>query len=116
MLDNEMCLNTTGNNIANSVTNGYKSDQTTERVFEEVILNRIDDTGRTPLGSYHHQVFTDEVHTDYSQGFPQMTNKHLDIFIDELYGETVTFITVERTGEVHLISIGNLKLYDDNNF
>jgi len=115
MLANEMCLNTTGNNIANSVTNGYKSDQTTERVFEEVILNRIDDTGRTPLGSYHHQVFTDEVHTDYSQGFPQMTNKPLDIFIDDLNGEAVTFITVERNGEELLIRNGHLKLDVDHN-
>lgn len=85
------------NNLANVDTAGYKKDDTAQRAFPELLIERIQygqrDSGiagipgsggiSTPLGSLYNGVYTQELIPQFQQGTLQETGRSLDIAIDD---------------------------------
>ncbi len=77
MLTQDRVLETAGNNLANSGTNGFKADRMASRTFGSMMVERIDGQ-RTPVGSVTLMAAPDREETDFSQGAVRQTGRALD--------------------------------------
>ncbi|MGL5978932.1 MAG: flagellar hook-basal body protein [Erysipelotrichaceae bacterium] len=81
MLVQQKKLNTMGNNLANIKTSGYKSEQVLVSTFDETLKLRVDANGKTQIGTGYARQQVDGIHTNFTQGDLQETERALDVAI-----------------------------------
>ncbi|MGF7535600.1 flagellar hook-basal body complex protein [Bacillus mexicanus] len=112
-------LDVVGNNIANQKSNGYKKDHETFRVFEEGVQKMIEGNRQKTIGDYEEEVHSDNVQTNYDPGLLKVTNRNLDLALEDktdLNGDSnVSFFEVEISGEKMLTRDGHFEIDEENN-
>lgn len=112
-------LDVIGNNIANQKSNGYKKDHETFRVFEEGVQKLVDGDYQKTIGNYEEEVHTDNVQTNYDPGLLKVTNRNLDLALEDkvdVNGDSsVSFFEVEIGGEKMLTRDGHFEIDEENN-
>ena len=113
MLTQNRTLNTVSNNIANTNTNGYKSQRLTSRTFGDMLIERVD-AQRTPIGHASLMNITaDKTVTDFTQGTIQPTDRALDFAIrgDGFFAvQTNDGVAYTRNGSFNMDTQGYLTL------
>lgn len=100
MISNIVKLNTVSDNIANSQTTGYKSDEATFRVFEENFA-RLKYQGESKrIGGYNDKVYVDNIQTNFRQGDMQFTDRNLDVALVDQDPNKTSFFVVERANGI----------------
>ncbi|NLL39962.1 MAG: flagellar basal-body rod protein FlgF [Clostridiales bacterium] len=78
-------METITNNIVNADTTGYKKDYLVSHSFDDVLIERINDTNNdvrsNPVGPLNFGTQVDQVYTDFSLGNVESTGKGTDLFI-----------------------------------
>lgn len=72
-------MNIISNNIANVSTPGYKADRLIQSTFQEQMIYRYDQEGKTQVGEVSWMNTADERVTDYSEGGLRETGGALDV-------------------------------------
>ncbi|MGE8207064.1 flagellar hook-basal body protein [Heyndrickxia sp. NPDC080065] len=116
------------NNMANSNTPGYKSDQSTIRAFPEMLLERIDPKSIPvennisfskfqTIGALNTGVYLQEAIPKFKQGDLQETELNTDLAIIDMNGNTSSaFFTVrDQNGQTKYTRNGNFTL-DQNGY
>jgi flagellar basal-body rod protein FlgG len=72
MLTQMKHMDVTGNNMSNSNTGGYKADRAVSVSFEDMLVKRTNDNGKSgqnpAVGPLNTGIYMDEVVTQHSQG------------------------------------------------
>lgn len=112
MLSQGRRLDVIANNMTNISTAGYKTEQYTDRTFDEVMVSRIGNKIKSPyetMETYQsHILAPDRLYTDFSQGSPEETNLPLDFAI---LGEG--FFAIETLDGVAYTRAGSFTLDND---
>jgi flagellar basal-body rod protein FlgF len=95
MLLQQRRLNTIANNIANVKTNGYKKEETIISSFQESLKYRIDEAGKTLIGSESKLQGIDEINFRFDPANLEDTNRSLDIAL-----VSEGFFTVRLNNEI----------------
>jgi len=74
-------MDVTSNNLANVNSTGFKRTGSIQNSFSEMLISRIDSSGKQELGSIGGGVELEENYTDYSAGEFKHTNNKLDLAI-----------------------------------
>jgi flagellar basal-body rod protein FlgG len=112
MLTQNRTLNTISNNVANTMTNGFKAQHVSGKSFGKLFLSRVD-SKTTPIGEATLMTTVDQVTTDFSQGALQPTENPLDFVIngDGFFGiQTNNGVVYTRNGSFNLDPQGYLVL------
>lgn len=112
MLTQNRTLNTISNNVANTMTNGFKAQHVSAKSFGKLLLSRVD-SRTTPIGEATLMTTVDKVTTDFSQGALQPTENPLDFVIngDGFFGVQTNNGTIyTRNGSFNLDPQGYLVL------
>jgi flagellar basal-body rod protein FlgF len=70
------------NNLANVNTTGFKADNTTNTVFDTMLLNACNKNGKTPIGSLGLGVQVSPTYTDFSGGAMVVTDNPHNLAIE----------------------------------
>jgi flagellar basal-body rod protein FlgG len=85
MLTQMKHMDVTGNNMSNSNTGGYKADRAVSVSFEDMLVKRTNDNGKSGqspvVGPLNTGIYMDEVVTQHSQGPLEQTGKSTDLAI-----------------------------------
>lgn len=112
MLTQNRTLNTVSNNLANSETNGFKSQRLTAKTFSDMVVDRVD-AQHTPIGDLSLITTADEAVTDFTQGAITPTGRALDFAIqgDGFFAvQSVGGVVYTRNGSFNLDAQGYLVL------
>lgn len=112
MLTQNRILNTVSNNMANSNTNGFKSQRLVAKTFGEMVADRSDGQS-APIGSLALGTTVDEAVTDFTQGPLNSTGRAMDFAIsgDGFFGvQTAGGVVYTRNGSFNLDTDGYLSL------
>ncbi|HAH79052.1 MAG TPA: flagellar biosynthesis protein FlgF [Ruminococcaceae bacterium] len=104
MLTQDRVLETAGNNLANSETNGFKADRIASKTFGSMVVQRLDGQA-TPIGTVTMMAAADREEPDFSQGTLRKTGRALDF---ALAGDG--FFAVQTAGGVLYTRRGGFKL------
>lgn len=119
MISFQSKLDVVGNNISNSKSNGYKKDHESFRVFEEGMRKMISNNGEVSIGPYQDQVHIDNIETNFDPGLLQITNKPLDVSIEDKPNangdKNISFFEVDIAGERQLTRDGHFQIDEENN-
>lgn len=77
-------METVTNNIVNADTTGFKKDYLVSHSFDDVLIERANDTGtvgRNQVGPLSFGAQVDQIYTDFTLGSAENTGKHTDLFI-----------------------------------
>lgn len=110
MLTQNRTLNTVSNNVANTMTNGFKAQHVSDKSFGKLFLSRVDSTV-SPIGEVTLMTTADQSTTDFSQGALQPTGRALDFAIngDGFFGiQTNNGTLYTRNGSFNLDTQGYL--------
>lgn len=110
MISNMIKLDVHSNNIANASTNGFKFDQETFRVLEETHLRSKKEGSSERIGTYHDEVFVDNIRTNFSVGSMTSSASPLDFaLVDESPAKT-SFFAIGKEGNTYLTKNGSFML------
>lgn len=111
IISNMTKLNVHSNNVANISTDGYKADQATFKVFEETYMKSKKGESSERIGSYNHQVYVDNVATNFMPGTMQASESPLDFAIlDKNSKEQTSFFVVQHGEDTFLTRNGHFML------
>lgn len=115
ILVQQRTLNVIGNNIANSQTNGYRTQRVQTSTFEQNYLTRIEEGNRKRIGEGDPAVIVDVVDTLFDESSLKETESPFDMAIVgdgyfNIAGNADTFLT--RNGNFNLDDQGYLVLED----
>jgi flagellar basal body rod protein FlgG len=101
-------FNTISNNIANSETDGYKTDESTFKVWEETYA-KIESKDRTEIiGGYNDQTYVDNTKVNFEAGSTKLTDQEFDFAItDPTNSKNVSFFMVQKDGQTYLTRNGH---------
>lgn len=105
MLLQQRRLNTISNNIANVKTNGYKKEETVISSFQESLNFRIDESGKTAIGSDSKLQGVEEINFRFDPANLEDTNRSLDIAL-----VSEGFFTVKQNNEIFYTRDGSFEI------
>ncbi len=105
MLIQQRRLNTIANNIANVKTNGYKKEETVISSFQESLNYRIDEAGKTRIGSSSKLQGIDEINFRFDIANLEDTNRSLDIAL-----VSEGFFTVKQNDQIYYTRDGSFEI------
>jgi flagellar basal body rod protein FlgG len=119
MISYQNKLEVVGNNVANIKSTGYKKDHETFRVFEEGMRKIISSDKAAKIGPYQDEVHVDNVQTNFSPGLLKLTDRALDVSLDDKRDKSgnsdVSFFEVELNGKKYLTREGKFQIDNENN-
>lgn len=111
MISNMTKLDVHSNNIANASTSGYKAEQNTFRVFEETYMRAKKADSNERIGAYYHEVYVDNIQTDFQTGSMMQSNSNLDFALaDTTDSNQTSFFVVGKEGNTYLTRNGHFML------
>lgn len=105
MMMQQRRLNTISNNIANIKTNGYKKEETVFSSFQESLNYRIDEQGKTIIGSTSKLTAVDEINFRFDLANLEDTNRALDIAL-----VSEGFFTVKQNNQTFFTRDGSFNI------
>ncbi len=112
MLSQISRMNVVTNNIANSQTTGYKSDQLITRSFADMMIERVNDPAvvsmSNEVGPLNTGVHIDEINTDFAQGVIEETDSMSDFAIQ---GDA--YFTIQSDQGIMYTRAGNFYVNND---
>lgn len=122
MLTQRKKIDVVSNNIINAETTGYKRDTASTRSFNEMFIERMNDSTSASInnrvGSLSYGIYTDETITSFEGGSYEQTDNYLDISIQGSGFFTIMTprgIRYTRAGDFTVSSSGNLTTKDGYN-
>lgn len=82
MLTQSRVLDAISNNISNAETPGFKKSTVTTKTFGNMVIDRVHEADRTPIGDATFMNTADKSVTDYTQGTVSQTGRSLDFAIN----------------------------------
>ena len=82
MITQNRVLDVISNNISNADTVGFKKSDMTTKAFGDLLIERVKNGSRTPIGHTTLMNTVDKTYTDYSQGGLNQTGRTLDFTIN----------------------------------
>lgn len=104
-------LSVVANNMANTVTNGFKSEEATFKTYYDANSIRHDRDNNTNLGAYSDEVYVDDITTNYSAGMITSSTSMYDLALEDSSpdGDT-SFFMVTKNGQQYLTRNGSFKV------
>lgn len=116
IISNMSKMNVHSNNVANLSTDGYKTDQTSFKVYEETFMKSKKSDSNDRIGSYNHQVYVDNIETNFMPGTMQASESPLDFAIlDANSKEQTSFFVVQHGDNEYLTRNGHFMLDANRN-
>ena len=115
ILTQQRIINTTGNNLVNSQTNGYRADRVITSTFEQNLLTRIENGQYTRIGEGDPALIVEEVETLFDTSSLEETYSPFDMALAgqgyfNIAGNEATYLT--RNGNFNIDEEGYLILGD----
>ncbi len=113
MITQNRVLDVISNNISNADTVGFKKSDMTTKAFGDLLIERVKNGSRTPIGHTTLMNTVDKTYTDYSQGGLNQTGRTLDFAINGsgFFGvQTDSGTVYTRSGSFNVDSDGYLVL------
>ncbi len=113
MLTQNRMLDTVSNNIANANTNGFKAQHLTSKTFGDMMVERLDGSSGTPVGSMPLITTVDKSVTDFSRKSITQTGRALDFALqgDGFFAvQTPNGVAYTRNGSFDVDAGGYLTL------
>lgn len=103
-------LNVAANNIANTQTVGFKSDQLTSKVFQTEDTYRNDAMGRTVIGEMDYAVIPRATHVNLMPGTMRITNSSTDFYLENANADEASFFVVQQGDGTFLTRNGQFSM------
>ena len=109
-------LSTISNNIANSTTDGYKSDESTYRTWDETFTKIKSKEDTRIIGAVKDLNYVDNIKTNFEQGIARQTGEEYDFYLQDPTGsKDVSFFLVQKDGQTYLSRNGHFMLDSQRN-
>lgn len=113
ILTQQRIINTTGNNLTNSQTNGYRADRVITSTFEQNLLTRIENGQYTRIGEGDPAIIVEEVETLFDTASLEETESPFDMALAgegyfNIAGNEATYLS--RNGNFNIDEEGYLIL------